>query len=87
LHEVLSNQTTLLGQGIIKPTTQQSIMQRRNVSHSVVGMTCGHAMPGSDRGLKFEMCSKSCSTQTLLLSHFVQFQTANFKKSDRQGRI
>jgi len=37
-----------------KRTTQWSVIQQRNVSHSTVGIVaCGYAMTGSDIALKF----------------------------------
>ena len=58
-------------------------MQQRNVSHSTVGIVAsGYAMPG--RRVSILKCTAShCqrSTQTLLISHLVRFQSANIKKS------
>jgi len=47
---------SILGQDMINPkrTTQWSVMQQRNVSHSAVGIVAsGYAMPGSDIGSQF----------------------------------
>jgi len=46
----------ILAQEMINPkrTTQWSVMQQRNVSHSTVGIVAsGYAMPGSDIGSQF----------------------------------
>ena len=46
----------ILGQNMINPkrTTQWSVMQQRNVSHSTVGIVAsGYAKPGSDIGSHF----------------------------------
>jgi len=58
-------------------------MQQRNVSHSTVGIVAsGYAKPGRrDSILKRAASHCQRSTQTLLISHFLQFQRANIKKS------
>jgi len=46
----------ILGQDMINPkrTTQWSVLQQRNVSHTTVGtVASGYAMPGSDTGSQF----------------------------------
>ena len=71
----------ILGQDMInpKPTTQWSVMQQRNVSHSTVGIVAsGYAKPGRmDSILKCTASHCQRSTQTLLISHLLQFQRAN----------
>jgi len=73
----------VLGQDMINPkrTTRWSVMQQRNVSHSTVGIvTNRYAKPG--RKVSILKCTAShCqrSTQTLLMSHLLQFQRANIK--------
>jgi len=75
----------ILGQDMINPkrTTQWSVMQQRNVSHSTVGIVAsGYVKPG--RGDSILKCTSShcqCSTQTLLISHSLQFQRANIKNN------
>jgi len=73
----------ILGQDMINPkrTTQWSIMQLRNVSHSTVGIVAsGYAKPGRrDSILKCTASHCQRSTQTLLISHLLQFQWANIK--------
>ena len=70
-----------LGQCMIHPerTTQRSIMQQRNVPHSTVGIVAsGYAKPV--RRVSILICIAShCqrSTQTLFISHLLQFQRAN----------
>jgi len=75
-----------LGQDMINPkrTTQLSVMQQRNVSHSTVGIAAsGYAMPGGDRVSILKCTASHCQhgTQTLLISHFLQFQRANIKNN------
>ena len=73
----------ILGHDMIKPkrTTQWSVMQQRNVSHSTVGIVASWcAKPGwRDSTLKCTASHCQRSTQTLLISHFLQFQRANIK--------
>ena len=72
----------ILGQDMINPkrTTQWSVMQQRNISHSMVGIVAsGYAKPG--RRISILICTAShCqrSTRTLLISHLL-FQSANIK--------
>ena len=72
-----------LGQYMINPkrTTQRSIMQQRNVPRSTVGIVAsGYAKPC--RRVSILICTAShCqrSTQTLLISHLLQFQRATTK--------
>jgi len=72
----------ILGQDMINPkrTTQWSVMQQRNISHSMVGIVAsGYAKPGR---ISILICTAShCqrSTRTLLISHLLQFQSANIK--------
>jgi len=56
-------------------------MQQRNVSHSTVGIVAsGYVKPGRrDSILKCTLSHYQRSTQTLLISHLVQFQRANIK--------
>jgi len=56
-------------------------MQQRNVSHSTVGtVASGYAKPdGRDSILKCTASHCQRSTQTLLISHLLQFQRANIK--------
>jgi len=69
-----------------KRTTQCSVMQQRNVSHSTVGIVAsGYAKPG--RRVSILKCIAShCqrSTQPLLISHLLQFQSASIKIISRQ---
>jgi len=64
-----------------KLTTQWSVMQQRNVSHSTVGIVAsGYAK--LDRKVSILKCIAShCqrSTKTLLISHLLQFQRTNIK--------
>jgi len=59
-----------------KRTTQLSVMQQRNVCHSTVGIVAsGYAKPGRrDSILKYTASHCQRSTQTLLISHLLQFQ-------------
>jgi len=65
----------ILGQDMVnlKRTTQWSVMQQRNVSHSTVGIVAsGYAKPGRrDSILKCIASHCQCSTQTLLISHLL----------------
>jgi len=58
-----------------------SVMQQCNISHSTVGIIAsGYTKPG--RRVSILKCAAShCSrsTQTLLISHLLQFQSANIK--------
>jgi len=73
----------ILGQDMINPkrNMQWSVMQQRNVSHSMVGIvTSGYAKPGRrDSSWKCTVSHCQRSTQTLLISHLLQFQRANIK--------
>jgi len=73
----------IFGQDMINPkrTTQWSVMQQRNVSHSTVGIVAsGYAKPGRrDSIFKCTASHCQCSTQTLLISHLLRFQRANMK--------
>ena len=73
----------ILGQDMINPkrTTQWSVMQQRNVSHSTIGIVAsGYAKPGRRESI-LECTASHCqhSTQTLLISHLLQFQRANIQ--------
>jgi len=53
-----------------KLTTQRSVMQQRNVSHSIVGIVAiGNAMPGNDIGVSSLKCTASL---LLLLLAFIE---------------
>ena len=56
-------------------------MQQRNISHSTVGIVAsGYAKPGRRHSiLKYTARRCQRSTQTLLISHLLQFQRANIK--------
>jgi len=73
----------VLGQDMINPkrTTQWSVMQQRNVSHSTVGIVAGVYAKSGRRDSILKCTANHCqrSTQTLLISHLLQFQRANIK--------
>jgi len=74
----------ILGQDMINPkrTTQWSVTQQRNVSHSTVGtVASGYARPGRrDSILKCTASHCQRSTQTLLISHLLVSES-KYKKS------
>jgi len=80
---IAESDRNILSQDMINPkrTTQWRIMQHRNVSHYTVGIVAsGYAKPGRRESI-LKCTASHCqrSTQSLLVSHLLQFQMANIK--------
>jgi len=71
-----------------KHTTQLSVVLQRNVCHSTVGtVASGYGMTDSDIGSQFLNVQQVTvsAARKLLISHFLQFQSANIKILSRQS--
>ena len=80
---ITESNRNILVQDMINPkrTTQWSVMQQRNISHCTVGIVASvYAKPGG-RFSNLKCTASHCqrNTQTLLISHLLQFQSANIK--------